>query len=159
MKKYYYLHIWTGGEIDSNSIIADRSTHPYILTKVGLEIDEWPADDLFAAWPEYFASERLCAKLAYWGYTGLTFDRVEKITIGKNFEANYPKIELLSYYWLKVKGIAGQDDFGLWKRLYLIVSEKALDFLRDNHVIHAEAKEITVGIDEFFQLDEHKFWM
>lgn len=159
MKKYY-LHIWSGGELSNAAIIADKkTTSPFILSDVGLEIDEWPADDFFQAWPEYFVSERLKAKLIYWQFTGITFSKVEIITKGGNFQSNYPKENLPEYWWARIEGAPGKDDFGLWKRLYLVVSEKALLFLKDNHVTHAESIEIVDEIDEFFQSDKHKFWM
>jgi hypothetical protein len=46
-----------------------------------------------------------------------------------------------------------------WDRTYMIVSEVALDILRSNNVVHAEADEITVPLAEYFDSPRKYFWM
>lgn len=91
------------------------------------------------------------------GWIG-TAGKLARIESGSNFRSNYPDAELPTYWWMKVNGQAGMDDFGLWNRMYLVVSEKALTFLRDNHVAHAEAQEL---LEAWMNIFNHKknFWM
>ncbi|MFZ5970714.1 MAG: hypothetical protein ACOYXA_03905 [Bacteroidota bacterium] len=157
--KYYYLHVWAGSELDKETEVIDRSVHPFIVDNVGLEIDYWPADDLFATFPIFLVTEKLRAKLIYEKFEDLEFRKILRMSKGLNFQDNYPDAEIPKYWWLIVNGKAGVDDFGLWNRMYLVVSEKALEFLRDNQVTHAESQEITGSLDEYFQSDKKNFWM
>lgn len=156
---YYYLHIWAGGDLDKETEVVDRSVHPFIVDDVGLEIDYWPADDLFKTFPIFLVTEKLRSKLVYEKFSDLQFREVLRISKGYNFKSNYNDAELPKYWWMIINGQAGVDDFGLWNKMYLVVSEKSLDFLRDNQVTHAESQEITLSLEEYFQSDRKNFWM
>ncbi len=45
---------------------------------------------------------------------------------------------LPEFHWLRVTGDPGVDDFGTEDRLWLVVSEEALDALRGATLEHAE---------------------
>ena len=155
----YYLHIWSTGETDKQTIFVDRTVHPPLVTDVGLEVDAWPADDLFYSFPVFIVSERLKSLLQHWGYTNLVFHEVKRLSQGLNFADNYPDTNLPRYWHMEVNGTIGADDFALWENTYFIVSEKALAFLRDNHVTHAEADMIDVPIEEYFTQKRQCFWI
>jgi len=42
----------------------------------------------------------------------------------------YPTLQLPRFAWLKVRGNAGQDDFGVARDGTLVVSDRALELLR-----------------------------
>ena len=155
---YYYLHVWTSNELDERTKIVDRNVHPVIIDDVGLELHDWPADDLFCSFPAFFTSDRLKSKIVYAKFTGIEFSLIKRVCGSLNFKANYPKDILPNYFLAKINGQPGKDDFGLWKKLYLVVSEKALIFLRDNHVTHAQSCKIEIKLDEFFKSEILNFW-
>ena len=159
MSTFFYLRVWSSGEIDSQTIVTDRSVHPFSISDVGLELSDWPADDLFQSWPAFFASCRLSSKIIHGKYTGIDFQQVSRINPDFNFKAFYPGFNTDQYLWLNINGELGKDDFALFNRMYLVVSEKALEFLRDNHVTHAESDEITIPFIEYFNSDRKNFWM
>ncbi len=133
--------------------------HPYTITNVGIEMSDWPEDDLFQTWPVFFMSNRLCAKTKHGRYSGIDFQPVHRIHGDYNFSAFYPGFEFDQYFLLNISDKVGRDDFALYKRMYLVVSEKALAFLRSNHVVRAEADEIDMPFDKYFGSDRKDFWL
>jgi hypothetical protein len=155
MKSYYYLHVWALQ--GSANLIKSDSLKSHAMQ---LRIDAWPKDEIFLFTPFYFVTERLHSILACHNLTGIRFEKVSKLTKEANFKANYPGAELPPFYWLAV--IEGQilhDDFAIWDDKYLVVSQKALDLLRDNHVTHSEADEIEGELEAYFKSDRIYFWM
>ena len=157
--KHYYLHVWPAGELDPETKIIDRTVHPPAMTDIGLELSDWPDDDLFQAWPIYFASNRLCAKINNSRLTGVKSLPVNRIKGDYNFNAFYPNCSPDRYFQLILGDQVGKDDFALFNGLYLIVSEPALVLLRNNHVTYAEADEITLPFEDYFAQEKHKFWL
>jgi hypothetical protein len=162
MDKFYYLHLWACAEYylknaqEEGSMESSRKEG-----ELTLEIDDWPADDLFDAWPIVVAAERLKGLMNSFGWSAkLKFKRLGKICTGANFKSNYPDALLPTHYWqVDFSGIPGQDDFGIWENKYLVVSERALSFLRDHHVIHAEADIINLKLVDYFESGRKYFWM
>lgn len=157
LMKYYYLHLWSSGDLDSETVF-DRSVHPPLLQNAGLEIDDWPADDLFSSFPAFIASERLKSLIIYWGYEKVKFIPIERIRPGLNFSDNFPEAKFNRYWLLDFMGIPLEDDFALWNNKYLVVSQKALDFLRANRVSNAEADLLVLDIDKYFKSEKRKFF-
>jgi hypothetical protein len=157
-KKYYYLHLWAAGDFDELTEF-DRTTHPFGISNIGLVLDVYPPDDLFDSHPTIFISDRLKSLLAFDKFDKLKFTEITRIGRGYNFLYNYPDATLDKYWQVEFLGIPCIDDFGIYNKFYLIVSEKGLNFLRDNRVTHAEAKEIEEDIDTFFRLKKDRFWL
>ena len=158
--RFYYLHVWSVLDLDGKvTTFKDRSVHPPIIDKVGLKLDFWPADGLFTIWPLFFVDERLRSCITYRNLTGVSFEKVTQIKQGLNFAELYKDSILPPFYWrMNINGQPLVDDFALWNKTYLVVSEKNLTFLRDNHVIHAEADEIDVPLKEYFTSNRKDFW-
>jgi hypothetical protein len=159
MMSFYYLHLWTGGELGPDSLITDRTVHPFIVQKLHLVIDFWPADDVFSCWPAICSTEKFKIAFENSNLSGLSFEIIDFVSTELNFQANYPDAILPKYFWVKVNGRYLEDDFFLWNRLYLIVSENGLAFLRNNGVINAESDAIDVSLKEYFDSPRKYFWM
>jgi hypothetical protein len=155
--KFYYLHVLP---IDG-SIVCPPSCADQQYTQLGLIFDSWQRDDLSCfELGRFFVTERLRSLLEYKDFSGLKFTKVTNLEKGGGFLDKHPGAVLPSFYWLmEVQGIAGKDDFGIFYYHEMVVSQKALDFLRDNHVTHAEADEITVPLAEYFDSPRKYFWM
>jgi hypothetical protein len=157
-KKYYYLHLWTAGDFDELTEF-DRTTQPFGISNIGLVLDIYPADDLFNSYPTIFLSDRLKSLLVFEKFDSLKFTEILRIGKGYNFLANYPDATLDKYWQVEFLGTPCVDDFGIFNNFYLIVSDKALTFLKQNRVTNAEAREIEEDLNTFFKLKKDRFWM
>ena len=159
MKNFFYLHIWTEGETDSQTNVLDNKVHPIKLGNIGLEINDWYKDDLFRTFPLFICTERLKNLLTYEEFKSVDLTLIHRVNPGLDFSDNYPNAELGRFWLMEFTGECGKDDFALWKGLYLVVSEKALHFLRDNGVTHAESDEIVEDFESYFSSEKKNFWM
>lgn len=153
MQQYFFLR--TVGPIEGFDIpcteFLDRTVHPPLIGRVGLELDYWPEDDMFHVWPLFFVTERLKAFLTK-KFQNLDFQKTISVKGSMAFNGIFPDSALPEYYWrVEFIGIAGVDDFGLYKGFDLVVSANALAFLKDNHVYHIEAVPIEGDVDQFFE--------
>jgi len=160
--KYFYLHIWSILGFDSTvTKVLDSSIHPPLMGEIGLEIDFLPSDDLFQVWPIFIATEELVLKLKNEQKISncIEFHQINKVRKGQNLMAIYPNIKIPDLYWhFEFNGTAGVDHFGLWERMHLVVSEEALELLRNNNVNHAECDLIEGKIEHYFQSEKKDFW-
>jgi hypothetical protein len=93
-------------------------------------------------------------------FSGLKFSKIERLQKGGGFLEKYPYAELPPFYWLmEVESEAYTNDFGIFDLYEMVISQTALNFLRDNHVTHAESDEITVPLEEYFNSPRKYFWM
>ncbi len=53
----------------------------------------------------------------------------------------YKEQELPNFKWLHVVGKAGKHDFGICKKLTLIVSDRALRLLKEKQLDHCDIEE------------------
>jgi hypothetical protein len=159
--KFYYLHVTSSHSYVINQTSLDSTGKQIIMPDLmpRLVINEWLPDDLFSESLIFFVTERLRSLLIYNRFKDLKFDKINHIEKGGGFSSKYPDTELPPFYWrLEIGGVAGQDDFGVFD-YEMVVSQKALDFLRNNRVTHAEADEITVPLAEYFDSPRKYFWM
>jgi hypothetical protein len=126
--KYYILEPQVSTSLGAETKL-DASKHPPIVNKLHLEIEDCNADDLQENFPCFIVTEHLAAALADAGFSGYSFDTV-KITRSSNFKAMFPDKLPQSFVWLKVHGIANRDDFGIGGDYRLVVSSRALEFLK-----------------------------
>ncbi|GLU40012.1 hypothetical protein [Pseudomonas sp. NBRC 100443] len=136
---YYYIEPEVSGGIGRNSII-DTSVHPPLVTKLNYEFYGWLGDDLIESFPCFIVSENLKNQLEKSALTGFKFDVVE-ITKSENFNELYKEKNLPKFYWLKVTGKAGQQDFGIADDFRLVVSENALVTLYKTKIEQASIEE------------------
>lgn len=158
MKEFHYLHVWGITGFDPKT----QYEAGQLVNKedVGVEIDFWPSDDLFCFPPLFFCTERLRAILLNKGFHKLSFHKIERIQKGANFLDNFPDADLPPYYWeVRFNGEVGIDDFALWDNNFLVVSDTALECLRDNHVTHAESDLIKIEFEKYFNSHRKFFWM
>ena len=113
--------------------LMDRSVHPPRVYRVHYVFDDWLGDDLLESFPCYIVSERLYYLLSESGLSGFEFDQCQ-VSASHLFQKaarqwNAP-VMLPRFYWLRVHGIPGKDDFWISEDNYLMVSQKALEILR-----------------------------
>jgi hypothetical protein len=124
--RYYIIDPEVPGNISSSDFI-DKTARPPVIRKLKFEFDGWLGDDLLESICTYIISERLKNEII--GYSGFELEDVD-ISVSGQFEELYPQKELPTFYWLKVVGEAGTDDFGRTKGNRLVISERVYDVLQ-----------------------------
>lgn len=126
---YYLLDPEVVGNIFGPGSDVDVSVHPPRVSRLDYEFDGWPDDDLITSFPCYIVSARLKDALASLKPTGCEF-ATAGVSKSEQFMELYPNRELPEFTWLKVKGRAGADDFGISGDYRLVVSERVMRCLR-----------------------------
>jgi hypothetical protein len=122
--KFFMLEPEVAGGLGEQTDI-DSSAHPPVVTRLEYRFEGWLGDDILESFPCYIVTERLKEALAALPPTGCAFDSV-LVSKSEVFEELYPNRALPKFFWLKVTGRAGVDDFGLSAAYQLIVSERCL---------------------------------
>ncbi len=144
--KFYALGAQAVGDFGRNTLMGNYEERPPKVQRFHLELDRWPKDDIVEALATYAVTERLATKLRQSGLTGYSLDKVE-ITTSVDFEEwrSLHAGEILpKFYWLKVLGSPGVDDFGMIQgpcELPLIVSEKAMSLLRQYNMAVCDVED------------------
>jgi len=98
-------------------------------------------DDLLESFPCYIITERLEKKLLGTDATGYELGDAE-VTKSEFFKDMYPKAPPLpKFFWLKIIGEPGVDDFGYSNDYRLVVSEAVLRMLQSLNLKHCEIQE------------------
>lgn len=136
---YFLLEPEVAGELGNGTVI-DTTVHPPLVSKLNYQFSGWLGDALLESFPCFIISADTANALEKDFYTGLSFADVE-MSITPEFTAMYPNRVLPKFRWLQVQGLAGRDDFGLAPDHRLVVSEKALEKLRQFGISHALVEE------------------
>jgi len=94
------------------------------------EFDGWLGAALLASFPSFIVTEEAERRLQETRISGARFDEV-KITTSGEFRDFYPNRRLPKFVWLRVDGQPGKDDFGTTLGGKLIISERALEALKE----------------------------
>ena len=143
--KYYKVEAEVPGDFTRKSTI-DRTKIPFKVLDLVYTFDRWLGDDIATSLGEFIVTERLRQRLVEFAGTGYYFDKVRvtkseefRLTIAERPTAFPP---LPKFHWLKITGVARQNDFGYGENLDLIVSEAALSVLNSCQFSFGTAEEI-----------------
>jgi hypothetical protein len=140
-KRYFSLEPEVAGEIGVNSE-ADFASFPPVIKKLIYLFHGWLGDDLIESFPCFIVTERLRAAIETAGLTGYNFESVI-VRTSERFRELYPNIVLPTFARFVPVGVAEVDDFGVSQSSQLIVSEKALEILKNFQLDHCDIAEIT----------------
>ena len=129
MQQYYLIRPAVYGDLGSDAVI-DHSARPPLLQKVHIEINVLSSDDLHAVHLCYMVSERLGRRLEGSKLTGAKIEEAQ-IELSEQAREYYPHVSSLGVLRLKVHGQLKIDDFRLDEHDRLIVSQAAMDVLRE----------------------------
>ena len=130
MSNYYVVEPEVAGGWGENTEVTRIPGQPVIVNKLHYDFDGWLGDELLESTPCYIVTERLADELKRLRLEGVEFDDVE-VTKSEQFEEIYPGRELPKFKRLKVRGLPGKHDFGVTADLMLVVSEKAMEALKN----------------------------
>ena len=92
------------------------------------EFSGWAGNDIVRTFPCYVVTQRLREAIEGSGLCGVSFHDV-KISTTPGFKQLHPTLQLPTFDWMKVSGIAGSDDFGMAANHRLVVSPEAQSLL------------------------------
>ena len=127
--RYFSIEPEVAGSSEGPNSVMDRSVHPPIVSRLHYVFAGWSGDVLLTSFPCFIVTENAMSKLVEIGVTGARFADVE-VTTTYPFREFYPDTQLPRFAWLQVTGRAGQDDFGLARKIRLVISERVLDVLK-----------------------------
>jgi len=132
MKFYRYIPEGSGDYGPNTVYIGKKTAHPCVVSHLHYEFNYWPGDGIQWSLFHFIVTESLRKALEAVKppLTGMQFDTVEISGDDQEFKHVWrkgrPDSALGKWYWLKITGKAGIDDFGLIPAAKLIVSERAL---------------------------------
>jgi hypothetical protein len=97
-------------------------------------------DALLESFPCFIVTAAIAAALQKGKLNGFRLAPVD-ISKSETFQELYGDKDLPSFKWLQVDGVAGNQDFGLSKNHTLVVSETALETLRQFGIQNCEIRE------------------
>jgi len=118
----------------------DNRVHPPIIKKLHYEFSGWLGDDILETFPCFIISESLMNDIKKNQLTGVLFDNV-KITKSDEFINFYPKTNLPNFYWMKIDGKFGVDDFVIAEDYRLLVSEKGMNVISFFNIKNASIED------------------
>lgn len=121
---YYYIEPEVAGGWGAKTV-ADTSVHPPQVSKLHYEFAGWLGDDLIESFPCFIVTDVLKNALEHSDLSGFFFEDV-LVTKADSFDELQPNIDLPKFYWFKVTGVVGVNDFGIASDYRLVVSERAL---------------------------------
>jgi len=116
-----------------NRTEADTSQHPPLVQKLHYEFEGWSGDELVTSFPCFLVSDGLGKSIQNEKLGGFSLAAAE-VTASPEFREISPNKELPLFWWLKIDGVAGQDDFGISENHRLVVSERALQILQKHNI-------------------------
>ncbi len=150
MKFYTYEPEVSGLGYGENTVyVGAKTAHPCVVSRLHYEFNYWPEDDMQATIFHYIGTERLRKALEAMEppVSGIEFDEVEISGDEDEFEHVWrkgrPDSALGKWYWFKITGKAGRDDFGGGPTDDLVISERVAVLLKEKMTVINPARKIS----------------
>jgi len=134
--QYFLIEPEVAAELGERTDL-DRSRHPPGVNRLHLEFMGWLGDSLLETFPVFVVTQSLGDALVSSQFAGFVLSTFE-VSISEQFVELYGDRELPDFYWLRVSGRAGVDDFGLANDHRLVISQRALDLIKHHSLMHAD---------------------
>lgn len=147
--KFFRLNPYTIGSLGDDTVHEGWTDRPLKISKLQIELDLWPDDDLIeASIYGYAGTHRLADAIKKNGLSGVEYDHVD-VQEGDQFwiyKKDHPGEAVPELLWFKFIGKPGVDDFGLIQgpgSFPLVVSERALVLLKSYSFKRCEVKDFN----------------
>jgi hypothetical protein len=131
----FALEPHVAGELGSKTKL-DPTTHPPSVEELHYVFDSAESDDIVETFPVFLVSPRLAASIASRELTGARFAAVQ-CSLREPTDAAIP-----AYRWLQIVGHPGLDDFWLTHEHRLVVTQAAMDALREHRLEYCDVTPI-----------------
>ncbi|MCW1916478.1 hypothetical protein OJ996_23020 [Luteolibacter sp. GHJ8] len=142
MRKYYELDLAAPGGPGRRSV-SEGGRNPKVYYSLHVVFESWLGDELVHFYPCFLVSKDLGAKFQSAGLTGFELADFETEK-DSQFDLVYGGLKLPDFWWLKITGRHGADDFFLSDQYWMIASEDALDVIGTANVPTLAADEYLV---------------
>ena len=135
---YYYVEPEVAGELGPGTVM-DTTVHPPVVSRLEYRFTDWLGDSIVESFPCYLVTDELGKQIQQAELGGVAVDDVE-VTLSPEAEELLDQ-PLPAWKWLKITGQAFQADFGMADDNRLVVSDRALDVLRQSRLENADVEE------------------
>ncbi|HKN98480.1 MAG TPA: hypothetical protein VJX10_15280 [Pseudonocardiaceae bacterium] len=132
---FYYVEPEVAGELGPSTVM-DTTVHPPDVSRLEYRFTDWLGDSIVESFPCYIVTDELGKQIQQGELDGATLDEVA-VTLSPEAEELLDQ-PLPPWKWLKVTGQAFQSDFGISDDRRLVVSERAMDVLRQGALENAD---------------------
>ena len=123
----------------------DNSVHPPLIKKLHFVFDGWLENDILETFPCFLVSEGLKSEIEVNNLSGISFSDLT-ITFSDTFKQIYGDKKMPKFYWAKISGIAGLDDFGIeLKNFKLVISPTAYTLLLSFNISEADVEDYNTN--------------
>lgn len=137
--KYYTLSPEVAGELGEDTEM-DTAVHPPVVSRLHYEFSDWLGDDLVESFPVFLISSVLGQDASGAGLTGFVLADAE-VTVSEEAQELLEGETIPEFRWLKITGQPGVDDFGQTEQARLVVSERALEVLRQGSLENCDVED------------------
>ncbi len=148
MKSYLFKPDSSGSYGENTVYVGEKTAHPCVVSHLHYEFHYWPEDDLLRTIFHYIGTERLRKALEALRppVTGIEFAEVEISGDEDEFEHVWreerPDSALGNWYWFKIAGKAGLDDFAVAPVGHLVISERVASIMLEKSMVHNPERQI-----------------
>lgn len=125
--RYFVIKPEAPGGLGERTAISSRN--PIVVERLHIEFDDWLGSALLTSHPCFFVTEAARGAIETEGLSGVDFDEME-VTISEQYLGRRGSNPLPLFFWAKIIGAAGEDDFGIASGQGLVISEDALHLLQ-----------------------------
>jgi len=136
---YHVLEPEVAGGLGPRTVMG-ASTHPPVVSKLHYQLDGWLGDELLESFPCFVVTENMRTLIETCEPTGCSFDVVE-LSVSEQFMELYGNRIIPNFWWLKINGKAGHDDFGISNQNELVVSERVVRIMREAQLDNCDIDE------------------
>lgn len=127
-RSFWLVDPEVAGQIGAGSQL-DTSVHPPKVDYLVYAVENWSGDDIVQTFPCTLVTPRLAKALESAGLSGARAINTG-VRVVCDSDSKIPRGEKPDFWRLNVTGSLGQDDFALTSDARLVVSGRALEFLR-----------------------------
>ena len=137
---FYVLDPEVAGGLGPNTVM-DASSHPPVVTTLHYELDGWLGDELLESFPCFIVTENMRHLIESARPSGCSFGAV-LVSTSERFKELYPMRHLPRFFWLKIAGEAGYDDFGISSTNSLVISQRVLQAMKKGVLEHCAVQAL-----------------
>lgn len=137
----YLLEPEVAGELGPETEM-DSSVHPPVVSRLQYEVHGWLGDDIVESFPCFVVTKRLGDLLTEAELTGFKLGSVDVVVSDETEDLADSTAVVPEFLWLQVDENQS-GDFGLDESGRLVVSERALDIMREVNLDNCDIEEVA----------------
>lgn len=137
---FHYVEPEVAGELGPGTVM-DTTVHPPLVSRLEYRFTDWLGDGLVESFPCYLVTVDVAKRIEAAALRGAELADVD-VTLAPEAGELMDR-PLPAWRWLRVTGPAFDGDFGISDDQRLVVSDRALDILRQGELANADIEDAT----------------